>query len=148
MTVGMRSKMRPMAVARRVSLFSREVIERLSLAGIETLLSRVSKLSEGQVLGDQRYYGSTMLTLDVRELDDTVRDTCDVATAMRLARLLSHSEAMTDRVRALAHAEAATIAGCPLGRAEIDVRVRAEGGWLFIDVDVEARALEAAAGAR
>lgn len=135
-----------MAVVRRVGLFSREIIERLSLAGVEMLLSRVTKLSEGQVLGDDRYYGSTMLTLDVRELDETVRDTCDVATAMRLARLLAHSEAVADRVRGLAHAEAMRIADRPLDAAEIDVRVRAEGSWLFVDVDVEARVLAAAAG--
>jgi hypothetical protein len=133
-----------MAVVHRVGLFSREIVERLSLAGIEMLLTRVAKLSEGQVLGDDRYYGSTMLTIDVRELDESVHDTCDVATAMRLARLLAQSEALRERVRALAHSEAVRVAGQPLDSAEIDVRVRAEGSWLFVDVDVEACVLTAA----
>ena len=63
-----------MAAAVHVGLFSREIIERLSLAGVEMLLGRVSKLSEGQTQPDNRYYGSTMLTLDVRELESSVRD--------------------------------------------------------------------------
>lgn len=132
-----------MAIVSRVGLFSREIVERLSLAGIEMLLARVSRLSEGQILPDTRYYGSTMLTLDVHDLDSTVRDSCDVATAMRLARLLAHSEAMIDRVRSLAHDEAQRIAGCELSPVEIDMRVRAEGSWLFVDIDVEARVIEA-----
>lgn len=130
---------RPMAVATRVGLFSRQVIEKLSLAAIDMLLERVSTLSEGQILSDDRYFGSTMLTLDVRELDGMVRDTCDVATAIRLARLLGQADGAADRIRALAHEEATRIAGQPLRPAGIDVRVRAEAHWIFIDVDVEGR---------
>ena len=39
---------RPMAVVRQVSLFAREVIERLSATGTELLLADLSRLSEGQ----------------------------------------------------------------------------------------------------
>jgi hypothetical protein len=129
---------RPMATARHVGLFSREIIERLSLAGVEMLLSRVSKLSEGQAQPDGRYYGSTMLTLDVRELESIVRDACDVSTAKRLVRLLSGNETAAERIRVLAHAEATRVAGHPLLPGGIDVRLRSEGSWLFIDIDVEA----------
>jgi len=129
-----------MAVVRRVGLFSREIIERLSIAGVEMVLSGVSKLSEGQVLADERYYGSTMLTVDLRDVQQSVRDSCDVATGMRLARLWVHHEAVTDRVRAIAHAEAERIANQPLTLADTDMRIRCEGTLLFIDVDVEAYA--------
>jgi hypothetical protein len=128
---------RPMAVVRQIGLFSREVVEHLSVSGVEMLLSQLSRLSEGQVV-DGRYYGSTMLTLDLRTLEGKIRDACDVTTAMRLARLWSDNQAVIAQVRSLAHAEAIRIAARPLAPGGIDVKIRAEGGWLFVDVDVEA----------
>ena len=129
---------RPMAVARRVNLVGREITERLSSAGVEMLLGRAARLSEGQVLAGNRYYGSTMLTLDLQELHDVVRDSCDAATAARLARLLEGNPAVTREVRAIARQEACRIAGRQLTPNGVDMRVRSEGSCLFIDVDVEA----------
>ena len=132
----LRLLLRPMAKVRQVGLFSREITERLSIAGVEMLLSMASKLSEGQLSGNA-FYGSTMLTLDLRQLGGRVKDACDVATAMRLARLIGSNNAVLDRIRALALEEATRIAGCAIDSAGIDIRVRAEGSWVFIDADVE-----------
>ncbi|MBK6847315.1 MAG: hypothetical protein IPG96_07140 [Proteobacteria bacterium] len=130
---------RPMARVRQVSLFAREVIERLSATGTELLLADLSRLSEGQRVAG-RYFGSTMLTLDLRRLEGRMRDSGDVGTASRLARLWATSEPVIGRLRALALAEAQRIAGEPLQADGIDVRVRAEGSWLFVDIDLEAEA--------
>ncbi|MBK8482027.1 MAG: hypothetical protein IPL40_12785 [Proteobacteria bacterium] len=132
---------RPMAVVRQVSLFAREVIERLSTTGTELLLADLSRLSEGQRV-DGRYFGSTMLTLDLRRLEGRMRDSGDVGTALRLARQWATSELVIGRLRTLALAEAERIAGQPLQADGIDVRVRAEGSWLFVDIDLEAEADE------
>lgn len=132
---------RPMAVVRQVSLFAREVIERLGTTGTELLLADLSRLSEGQCVGG-RYFGSTMLTLDLRRLEGRMRDSGDVGTALRLARHWASSELVSARLRALALAEAERIAGQPLQADGIDVRVRAEGSWLFVDIDLEAEADE------
>ena len=51
---------------------------------------------------------------------------------------MSASDAATERIRVIAHAEATRIAGRPLSPGGIDVRLRSEGSWLFIDIDVEA----------
>lgn len=138
---------RPMAVVRQVSLFAREVIERLSATGTELLLADLSRLSEGQQVGG-RYFGSTMLTLDLRRLEGRMRDSGDVGTALRLARLWANSEPVIGRLRALALAEAQRIAGQPLLASGIDVRVRAEGSWLFVDIDLEAEAKDEGVAAR
>ncbi|HEX4459216.1 MAG TPA: hypothetical protein VIA18_14660, partial [Polyangia bacterium] len=73
---------KPMARAARVTLFEREVRERLSVAAIDLVLERARILSEGKRAASptaaQRYFGSTMVTIDVAELAELVRDPCDV----------------------------------------------------------------------
>jgi hypothetical protein len=125
-----------MARCRRVSLFRREIKERVSPAGFDLLLDRASKISEGQISG-QRYYGSTMLTLDLRAVEAGVSEPCDVATAQRLARLLAGEPEILDRLRGLALADARRIARRKMGRLETDLRVRTESSRVLIDIDVE-----------
>jgi len=137
---------RPMARVRQVGLFSREIKERLSLAAVELLLSLAAKLSEGQVVGGGRhFYGSTMFTIDLEQATAHLSDSCDVTSSARLVRLMSGSDAILDRIRAVALDEAVRLAGAELDGCEIDVRARAEGCVVYIDADVEAR-LSSAAG--
>lgn len=138
---------RPMAKVQQIGLFSREVRERLSLAAAELLLTQATRLTEGQLLGDGHYFGSTMLTIDLEqaESDGLLREAGDVATTLRLARLLEGHDAVLDRIRAVAHDAAERQAGRDLEEIELDVRVRAEGTLVFIDIDVEARAVLAVA---
>ena len=110
------TKKRPMAAVRRVTLFSREIIERLSPAGLDLLLARATRLSEGQVSATGDYFGSTMITVDLAQVDGKVRDACDVATAARLARRMAGDQTLVERVRVIAREEA------PLGRGAAEVR--------------------------
>jgi uncharacterized membrane protein YccC len=125
-----------MVASRRVSLIAREIKERVSVAGFDLLLRAARRISEGELAG-VRYYGSTMVTLDLEASRAEVRDRCDVATAARLARLLAAESELLSRLRALAEGEARRIASRPLGPLEVDVEVRAEGCRVLVDMDVE-----------
>lgn len=141
-------KKRPMAAVRRIALFRREIRESISPVAIEVLLASATRISEGQVAADGRYYGSTMLTIDLERVRDRVCDVCDVATAARLAQLLRQEPTVQQRTGRLALEEARRISGRALRRAEADIRVRSEGARVFIDVDVEAEPARPALGGR
>ena len=126
-----------MSRVRRVSLFSREIRVFLSSAAIDILLQAASVLSEGQ-FEDDRYYGSTMVTIDVARASDLVSDACDVTTAERVADLLETDDAFLRRARRIAGAEARRLAGRALAGLQIDMRVRRSGNHLNVDMDVEA----------
>jgi hypothetical protein len=131
---------KPMARAERVTLFEREVRERLSLAAIEILLERAKVLSEGRRANSptakQAYFGSTMMTLDVAALGDVVRDPLDVRAAARVAELIRGDARVTRRVQRLAEREAQRLAAGPTRARAADVRVRAQGTLIYLDVDV------------
>ena len=137
-----------MAAVRRIGLFRREIRESLDPAAVEVLLASATRISEGQVGPDGRFYGSTMLTIDLERVRPRVRDACDVATAVRLAALLETETALHERLGRLAVSEARRIASSGLRRPEADLRVRVEGTRVFIDIDVEAETQAPAAGGR
>lgn len=126
-----------MARARRVGLFSREIIERLSSAAQAMLISSADRLSEGQLHRDGQFYGSTMLSVDLQQLRGRLSDACDVRTALKLSRMMADDDAVRSQIETIACSEAERVAGRPLGRCEVDIRIRAEGCWVFIDIDVE-----------
>jgi hypothetical protein len=132
---------KPMARADRVTLFEREVRERLSLAAIEILLERAKVLSEGRrakaPTAQQAYFGSTMMTLDVAALKDVVRDPLDARAAARVAELIRGDARVTRRVQRIAEREAQRLAESPTKARAADVRVRAQGTLIYLDVDVE-----------
>jgi len=122
---------KPMARATRITLFEREVRERLSRAALDLLFARAEVMSEGQRAprgGKDSYFGSTMMTIDLPALSAVLRDEPDAGTARRLATLLGEDAAVEKRVQALATREAARVAGA---------NIRAQGARVFIDVDVE-----------
>ena len=132
---------RPMARATRITLFEREVRERLSRAALDVVFARAERLSEGQRSqkgGRDSYFGSTMLTIDLAAFADVFRDACDAGTAHRLAVLLEADSTTPRRIRELALREAAGIAGARLKDVRTQVTVRAQGAKVFVDVDVEA----------
>jgi hypothetical protein len=101
---------RPMVRATRITLFEREVRERLSRAALDLIFARADLLSEGQRstrAGADTYFGSTMLTIDLETLSHVLRDACDVATARRLAALMEADAEVPGRVRTLARRESA-----------------------------------------
>lgn len=126
-----------MAFVRRVSIFRREIIERISPAGLEVLLRGAERISEGQVTSGGRFYGSIMLTIDFGSVAQQVRDEGDVATASRLARQLEQERGAMEQVRRLALREARAIAGQPIARPATEVKVRTRGAQVLLDVDLE-----------
>lgn len=133
-----------MAKTQRVGLFYRRIVESVSVTGVEVLLRSATCLSEGQLSADGRYYGSSMITIDLGTLTTAVSDPCDVATASRLARRIREDAATIARFAARARAAAAEIARCPLRAAQTEVQVRSDGCMVYVDVDVEAHAERAA----
>ena len=67
---------KPMAMARRVSLFEREVAVHLAPAAIEVLHGAARVLTEGELSGEA-YAGSTMLTIDLARTRDRISDPID-----------------------------------------------------------------------
>jgi hypothetical protein len=136
---------KPMAKATRVTLFEREVRERLSDAAVEILLGAAEVLSEGQVAappvpslpGGEAFFGSTMLTIDLAAAASVVREPCDAAAARKVAGLMAADARIARRARLVAEREAARIAGRPVRTAATEVRVRADGTCIFIDVEIE-----------
>jgi hypothetical protein len=127
-----------MASCRRVSLYQREILLRPSAAAIEILFGLASELSEGARDGGD-YLGSTMMTVDLERAGALVSDTCDAATVRRLAELAGHDERVKRRASSVALVAARRTAGAPLATPELDVRVRATGHHLHIDIDVEGK---------
>src|SRR5689334_8101692 len=82
---------KPMAMARRISLFDREVSLRLSPIALELIHESARVLTEGELAGDL-YTGSTMLTLDLERARDRISDAPDAHTAQRVAVLFASDE--------------------------------------------------------
>lgn len=133
------SERKPMAAARRVSLFEREIRVHVGTSAIEVLFGVAEILSEGQHDGE-RYFGSTMITIDLERARDALRDDCDAASAKRVAALLARDPRVAARARALALQHASERAGRPLAHLETEIKVRAAGSRVHLDVDVEGRA--------
>src|SRR5262249_41953373 len=91
------ARRKPCAPARRVSLFEREIRVHLGTAAIELLFSQAEVLSEGQRQG-ARYFGSTMITLDLGRAQTALREPCDAADARRVAQLLEKDARVQARV--------------------------------------------------
>ncbi|MEZ4367596.1 MAG: hypothetical protein R2939_15160 [Kofleriaceae bacterium] len=138
---------RPMAMARRVSLFERQVVVKLSPVAVDILLGAGATLTEGGVT-DARYQGSTMVTIDLARTALAVSDPLDAATARRVAELYPTDERARARARALAVAEATRAAGCALSETVVDVRAAARGRAVHLDLELEARASTPAAPSR
>src|SRR5262245_12920305 len=129
---------KPMAMARRVSLFEREVAVRLAPAAIDLIHGAARMLTEGELCGDV-YAGSTMLTVDLACTTDRISDPPDASTAHRVALLYAADERCRDRARRIAIVEAARRAGCSLATPLVDVESRARGAQLHLCANVEAQ---------
>lgn len=132
---------KPMARAARVTLFEREIRERLSLAAIEILFQQARVLSEGRraaaPTAARAYFGSTMITIDVATLSELVRDACDARAAQRVAQLIRDDARVIRRVQRVAEREAQRLADGPVKVRAGEVRVKAQATLVYLDVDVE-----------
>ena len=127
-----------MAIARRVSLFEREVRIRLAPVAIELIHGAARMLTEGAITGDV-YAGSTMLTVDLARTADRVSDPPDPSTAQRVALLYAADERCREHARRIAVGEARRLAGCELSLPHVDVESRAHGPTVHLSLNVEAQ---------
>ena len=132
---------KPMARVTRVTLFEREVRERLSNAALELLLGRAQVLAEGRraqsPTARKAFFGSIMITMDLATLDGDVRDALTPETAARVAERMQSDARVARWLRKLAENEASRLAGSPIRVHSADVRVRCEGARVLVDIDVE-----------
>ncbi len=108
---------------------------------MEILLGAATVMSEGKVApspeGGEAFFGSTMLTIDLAAAASVVRDACDEEAARKVAALMASDGRIARRARLCAEREASRLAGRPVRAAAAEVRVRAEGSCVFLDVDLE-----------
>jgi hypothetical protein len=127
-----------MAMARRVSLFEREVTIRLAPVALELIHESARVLTEGELAGEI-YSGSTMLTLDLHRACDRISDPTDATTARRVAVLYAADERCREHARRIAIAEARRHAGCDLTHPLVDLESRTRGSEIHLSLEVEAR---------
>ena len=135
------SARKPMVRAFKISLFQREIRERLSVAALDLIFDRADVISEGQRSvrgGRDAYFGSTMLTIDLPALSPLLSDACDAGTARRLAEMLDGDEGVARRIQSLSEREAARVAGAVPSQVGTHITIRSQGARVFVDVDVEA----------
>jgi len=132
---------RPMAQAARIPLFEREVRQRLSQAAVELLFEGAQVLCEGSLgagaTSATQFFGSVMVTILLDDLAAQVREAPTDDTAEKVAELMGGDARVLGRLRRLAESEATRIAGRPVRVHSADVRIRAEGPRILVDIDIE-----------
>jgi hypothetical protein len=126
-----------MAMARRISLFERDIQVRLAPVALDLIHGSATVLTEGELVGDL-YTGSTMLTVDLARSRDRISDPPDASTARRVAVLYASDDRCRERARQVALSEARKRAGCDLA-AIVDVESRARGPEIHLSLEVEGK---------
>lgn len=131
----------PVRATRNAFIVSRS-ISYLSRGAEEALLAELEVLSEGQErvvgAGERRYFGSTMITIDLERVQKRWRGQLDPPVVEALERLAAGSVRLRLRATRIACAEAARRTSArPLGTAHVESHVRIHGRTLHIDVDLE-----------
>ncbi|MFT3921201.1 MAG: hypothetical protein QM778_01570 [Myxococcales bacterium] len=132
-------RIKGLARVRRDAFVASHPARFLSRGAEEALFRSAEVLSEGsqRVLagGEQRYFGSTMITFDLARLAEHWRGSFE---ADEVARLVEGSVRMRLRATRMACAEVARrVTERPLGSAIVETRVRVAGNTLQMDVDLE-----------
>jgi hypothetical protein len=133
--------LRPLARVERISLFEREVKERLSRAALDVLFAAAGVMSEGQRSARgkrESFFGSTMLTIELETVAAALRDAADARAAQRLAALLARDAGAQARIKRMAAEECERLSSARPRSLNTDIKVRARGTTVYVDVDVEA----------
>ena len=142
-STGSPSEKRPMAVARKVALFRREIREWISPPAFEILLGAAEVLAEGSFEGppgpDQVYLASIQIQVNLPQCSHFIRDPLDAAAARRLAEMIRQDRLIQELLREIATREAETAAGCRLADLQIEVDTSHRGDELMVSMDVEGR---------
>jgi|GEM_PF-1516718 len=135
-------RIKGLARVRRDAFVASHPARFLSRGAEEALFRSAEVLSEGSQRlmagGEQRYFGSTMITFDLARLEEQWRGPLELAAQTELARLVEGSVRMRLRATRLACAEVARrVTERPLGVAIVETRVRVVGNTLQMDIDLE-----------
>ena len=133
---------------RRLSLIRRVVREVLAPEAVELLWSQREQIVEGsrelgrRASGEERYFATAMVTIDLEACAGLFAERADAATAARVAELMATSAAVQARLIEAVRAELAALSGRPEEALEVALehRVRAEGARILIDGDAVATA--------
>jgi hypothetical protein len=134
-------ELRPFAQVRKIPLIEREIREHLSRAALDAVFARAEVISEGEASkaqGRAQFLGSTMLTIDVADLWDVLREPTDEGTARRLAALLAKDKSLDGRIEAIVRDEVERVTRGQAHSVRGETRIRTQGCRLFLDIDVEA----------
>jgi hypothetical protein len=137
-----RPKLIGLARVRRDAFIVKRSIQALSRGAEEALFRHMHVISEGALSatsgGEQSYFGSTMITFDLRALAAQWRGPFGPEEQAELARLVAGSVRMKMRVHRIACAEVARrVTDGPLGTALLEIQVKVSGDTLQMDVDLE-----------
>ncbi len=137
-----RPPIKGLARVRRDAFVAAHPARYLSRGAEEALFRSAEVLSEGSVRvlagGEQRYFGSTMITFDLGRLADQWRGVLGEEHHAELARLVEGSVRMRLRATRMACAEVLhRVTERPLGSAMVETSVRLSGTTLQMDIDLE-----------
>jgi hypothetical protein len=137
-----RPKIKGIVRAQRDAFVRASPGEFLSRGAEEALFTCSEILSEGTVRtldsGERRYFGSTMITIDLLELQKRWRGELGPRQREQLLRLAHGSVRVRLRAARLACAEARSrVTDRPLGTAIVETTARLSGDTLQMDVDLE-----------
>jgi len=137
-----RPQIKGLVQARRGAFICRHESRFLSRIAEEALFGCVEVLSEGSVrkgkAGDQRYFGSTMITFNLVQLAESWRGPLDAEARAQLCELVAGSVRVRARASRIACAEVARrVTERPLGTALVETKVHLRGDTLLMDIDLE-----------
>lgn len=138
----MSTKLKPLAKATRIGLRRRGVQWLLSSALEEQLFRSADVLSEGSTRpgegGQATYFGSTMLTIDLRRLQVRAEGLDETSARAALLDAIAGSVRVRLRLMRMARAEAARrVHRSTLGMALSETHATLRDDRLHIDVDLE-----------
>jgi hypothetical protein len=141
---------KPMASARKVTLFRREIREWISPPALEILMGAAEVVTEGAFDPSSpegpRYLGSVRLRIALPRCAAYLRGPLDASAAHRLVQLLKDDAVSREVLQEIALREAERSAGCRLYGLEVEVATSHRGEELYVDLDVEGRVRPAAVG--
>jgi hypothetical protein len=135
-------RLKPLAHARRLPPLVGRHHRALNPYLEEQLFRQADVLSEGYARtspsGDESYFGSTMIRLDLTEVGRNWRGPFDATAERKLVEAIEGSVRCHLRATRIACNEVARrVPGQRLGTAQVEVRMRIVGTHLHIDVDLE-----------
>lgn len=133
--------MAPIAAVRRLSPFRTKTIHRVAPGVVSCLLDHAEVLTEGAMRpgskGAQTYFGTTMVTIELRHIEQLVRLPKGRQGEAMLERIVSCAQ-MRIRLLRMARLEAERkCVGMLPGTMHAEIDTRIDDHRLLVDIDVE-----------